>query len=374
VPARSHRDTTEWHQCIVVGAGLLGLSAAYSLTRRGTEVLVLDPDVPGHDRSGSKGTARIFRLGYPDPLYARLAADALGWWRRLEEEGGRPLLRPTSQVTLGNQIDAIAAALSEVGAPFTRLTQRATADRFPDLRVDGPSLVEEGSGVLMADECLGVLRDTGSFEIRTSGVRALHDRADGVTVVLTDEDTLSADVVVDCAGPNAIALVPGLRCPAARPPSLQQVAYFALPDTGSAPPIFIEWGDDMVYGLPVIGQDVYKVSHHTPGPDLSDDHQPFEDDAALLKLLTTAVARLLPRLNPVPVATERCLYDNTVDADFMLARTGHIVLGCGTSGHGFKFGPLLGELLADLAGGISPPVDLTRFALSRSPRRAFPNP
>ncbi len=77
------------------------------------------------------------------------------------------------------------------------------------------------------------------------------------------------------------------------------------------------------------------------------------------------MARLLPSLDPQPVATERCVYDNSADSDFVLDRVGRIVVGCGTSGHGFKFGPLLGELMADLAEGEDPPVDLGRFGLGR---------
>ena len=77
--------------------------------------------------------------------------------------------------------------------------------------------------------------------------------------------------------------------------------------------------------------------------------------------------RLLPTLEPEPVATERCVYDNSADTDFVLDRVGRIVVGCGTSGHAFKFGPLLGEVLADLAEGAPPPVDLRRFTLDRDP-------
>jgi sarcosine oxidase len=90
------------------------------------------------------------------------------------------------------------------------------------------------------------------------------------------------------------------------------------------------------------------------------------DDPTLLARLTDAVVRLLPSLDPRPVATERCVYDNTADSDFILDRVGRIVVGCGTSGHAFKFGPLLGELLADLAENVPPSMDLGRFSLRRS--------
>ena len=68
------------------------------------------------------------------------------------------------------------------------------------------------------------------------------------------------------------------------------------------------------------------------------------------------------------------MYDNTTDTDFIIDRVGNVVVGCGTSGHGFKFGPLLGELLADLATGATPQFDVTRFALHRSFLRLLTSP
>jgi sarcosine oxidase len=130
----------------------------------------------------------------------------------------------------------------------------------------------------------------------------------------------------------------------------------------------------MIYGLPVPGESIYKLAQHRPGPPLDPDHGPLEDDPDLVAVLTDAAARILPALDPRPVATECCVYDNTVDEDFILDRAGQVVIGCGTSGHGFKFGPLFGELLADLVTGTEPSVDLTRFAASRSFLQVLPNP
>jgi sarcosine oxidase len=159
------------------------------------------------------------------------------------------------------------------------------------------------------------------------------------------------------------------------------VAYFGSRDADggavSGLPVFIEWGEDMSYGLPVLGggphAGLFKVSHHTPGVPLEwydpADQAPMPDDDGLLDALCRAVRRLLPGLDPTPVATERCVYDNSVDTDFVLDRIGSVVVGCGTSGHGFKFGPLLGQILADLAEGVAPPVDLTPFGIDRLENR-----
>jgi sarcosine oxidase len=339
-------------------------------------------DAPGHAGSGSKGDARIFRLGYPEAHYAEMAVLARARWHDLQAATGTQLVFPASQVTFGDEptVQAIAVALAAAGAPAEDLSAAEAARRFPGIAPMGTVLVEAGSGVLAADTCLRALRQAGAFELRTGcPVTSLAQAADSVTVALADGTSLQADIAVDCAGPAALGLL-DMPVGVAADPTLPQVAYFA-PRSGErvGTPIFIEWGDDMVYGLPVPDggphAGTYKVSHHTPGPalhafDPTDPALFAGDDPVLLALLKDAVARLLPSLHPDPVATERCVYDNAADDDFVLDRVGRIVVGCGTSGHAFKFGPLLGELLADLAEDRRPAVDLHRFSLRRSPPTA----
>ncbi len=365
--------------CLVVGAGLLGLSSAWALARRNWKVTVVEAaGAPGHERSGSKGDARIFRLGYPEPHAVAMAMLAGIRWRELEAASGRQLLHVTGQVTLGDDatVRAIAEALDAAGAPVEHVSPEEATRRFPGIATTGTVLVEPDSGVLAADACLRAFMETGDFDLRTgTAVTALRQGPGSVTVETAEGTALRSDIVVVCAGPASLGLVDAPTT-AVAPPSLPQVAYFAPRVPGAVPPVFIEWGDDMLYGLPVPDGGphggTYKVSHHTPGPPLqafdpSDPAPLGRDNPALLSHLTDAVARLLPSLDPEPVATERCVYDNSADSDFVLDRVDRVVVGCGTSGHAFKFGPLLGELLADLAEGRRPEVDLARFRLRRVP-------
>jgi sarcosine oxidase len=367
----------------------LGLSAAWSLSRRGWSVDVLEAaDRIGHPLAGSKGAARIFRLGYPQPHYVAMAIASRPLWRELEELSGRRLLEVTGQLNFGDarELEALARSLTTQAEPFELLTGREATARFPDFVLPDTALYESQSGVLAADECLQALAETGRFEVHLHArVTRIEDDDEGVTVHCADDRTVRADVVVDCAGPASLTLLGDRAQSVGAPPSLPQVAYFRPSGSGTGTadptrmPVFIEWGDTMVYGLPVFSSGphagTFKVSHHTPGPELC-DYDPTAtpppvldaDDPVHLATLTGAVRRLLPGLDPEPVATERCVYDNSADVDFVLDRVGNVVVGCGTSGHGFKFGPLLGDLLADLTEGATPGFDLRPFRLDRTDR------
>jgi sarcosine oxidase len=128
-------------------------------------------------------------------------------------------------------------------------------------------------------------------------------------------------------------------------------------------PIFVDYSPEFPYGLPVPGSRRFKMGMHHSGPLVDPDHQDQSPDERLSERIQEAARRYLPGFVPRAVMQERCIYDNSPDTDFVIDRSGNVVVGSGTSGHGFKFGPLIGEWLADLAlGGTSPGA---RFALGR---------
>src|SRR5215813_3144328 len=116
-----------------------------------------------------------------------------------------------------------------------------------------------------------------------------------------------------------------------------------------------------------------KVATHVPGRAVDPRDGPFgEIDPALDKQAARYVQTRLPGLEPAPLAPETCLYTMTADEDFVLDREGRLVVAAGCSGHAFKFGPLLGEMLADLALGRDTGSGNTRFSLSRPALAAAP--
>jgi sarcosine oxidase len=354
------------HDVAIVGAGLLGLAAARALTAQGRDVVVLEQAAIGHEGAGSKGSCRIFRLGYTDPDYVAAAARTRELWHELQAQARCVILHPTPHLTFGPRLADVQDAMRRAGAPCELLSADAAAERFPGLRADGPCLLEPESAVIAADVALAAL--AGAAPAVRTGVRVTAVADDGSQVRLqTATGDVTARVAILTAGPGTTALLAGTRGLALRP-TLEQVGYLELRSPAPAPvpamPIFIRHGGQSPYGLPVPGSDRYKIGIHCSGPVISPGELDQTPDPGLTARLTEVASRYLPGYRPEPVAAERCVYDNTPDEDFIMDRVGNVVVGCGTSGHGFKFGPLLGAWLAALAcGGSDPPPD--RFGLAR---------
>jgi sarcosine oxidase len=364
---------------VIVGAGLLGLAAAAALTRRGRQVTVLEQATAGHPGAGSKGSCRIFRLGYPDPLYVALARQARDFWTELEQAQRTQLLTPAPQLTFGAELGQVHRAMQAVGARCELLPAAEAGRWFPAVRVPGPVLHEPESSVINASAALGSLAAALPDIIReNTKVTALQDDGRRVTVS-TGAERLACRAVIVTAGPWTARLLgtAGIRVPTAA--TQEQVGYLGLPGAVlPAPavrpdlPILIEFGGGHVwYGLPVPGAPLYKTGLHHGGPATDPDHQDQDRDPDLAGELAGFVRRRLPGLPADPVSYERCVYDNSPDEDFIIGRIGNVVIGSGTSGHGFKFGPLLGDWLAALATG--EPAGLAtqhaQLAARFSPRR-----
>jgi len=357
----------------IVGAGLLGLAAGRALSARGRDVELLEQADTGHDAAGSKGSCRIFRLGYPEPDYVAAARQAGELWHELAAESGRTILWPTPQLTFGSGLRSVQDAMQAAGARCELLPEPEVARRFPAVRTDGPALLEPDSAVIAVPAALAALAASAG-EIRT-GVRVTSLADDGRQVTLqTSEGPVIARAAIVTAGPWSAGLLAttGLAVPAR--PTLEQVGYVRPAAGASAAlfaPIFIchpEPAGAAPYGLPVPFSALYKIGLHPSGPATDPDAQDQSADPVLLARLAEVAARYLPEHEPDPDGIERCVYDNTPDEDFIVDRIGNVVIGCGTSGHGFKFGPLLGEWLAALATdstGAPDPRLRDRFALSR---------
>lgn len=352
----------------VVGSGVAGAAAAWRLALRGHEVALFEQFEIGHDRGSSHGASRIFRFAYDHPSYVRMAQLALRLWRELERQIGRNLLTITGGLDAGSeaQIRQIARSLETGGAAFEILDPSTRQKRFPQFELrDEFGLFSPDSGAVAADRSIQALveaaRSAGAevFE-RTKVSKVIPDSNDAVLELPTG--TINARRCVLAAGgwnPDVLGAA-GIRAPLRV--SCEQLFYFK----GENIPVFIHRNGISYYAVPMIeGAPGVKVGEHATGRPASADVRPFDIDPEGEARVIDFVSRTLPGLDPKPVSAETCLYTLTPDEDFILDARGPLVIASACSGHGFKFGPLLGELLADLATGRQPPVELAPFSLNR---------
>jgi sarcosine oxidase len=235
-------------------------------------------------------------------------------------------------------------------------------------------LFQPDGGVALADRTVAaqvrLAREHGA-EVR-SGASVRMIRGDrGGHVVEGAGNEFTAGVVIVTAGPWAGRLLTAvLGRPVPVRPTLQMVAHFAPADPSvvAGMPTFVEWvGPNLVhYAVPPVGvAPGVKMGDHDPGPEIDPDRGPFDVDMTRLDPVARYAARRLPGLVPEVIAPETCLYSLTPDEDFILDRVGDVVVGAGFSGHGFKFVPLIGDILADLAIGADPRVPPNRFSIDR---------
>ncbi|MBB1196089.1 FAD-dependent oxidoreductase [Curtobacterium flaccumfaciens] len=357
---------------VVIGAGVVGAATAYALTARGERVLLVEQHARGHHLGSSHGATRIFRQGYADPEYVALTTRALELWGALEAAAGEELIVRTGAVDHGRPevVDAIAAALADADIPHESLTPDQAAARWPGIAFEGHVLTHPSAGRIRSDRTIEVFltlaEATGLADLRfDTRVAGLEDHGDDVTVTLSDGSAVRTASVVAAVGSWAPTLVGellagrGAGLPAIRV-TQEQPAHFPshLPD--AAWPSFVHWADgDDVYGLLTPGEGV-KVGFHGTGPVVDPDNRDFTPVPAEAERLQAYVARYVPGVDATKPTFISCLYDNSPDEDFVIDRVGPLTVATGFSGHGFKFAPLLGEMLADLAMG---GVPLPRFAM-----------
>ncbi|WP_293786235.1 FAD-dependent oxidoreductase [uncultured Aeromicrobium sp.] len=357
---------------VVVGAGLAGAAAAWQLARRDHDVVVLEQFAPGHLRGSSHGSSRIYRRAYQDPFYIELTGRADLAWQELEQESGVRLRTETGGIDTGDRRDPrhLAARLEAAGVPAEVLTPADVAERWPGLDVPTPVMFHSQAGHLDADATVRALLATaerrGAKVVCNAAVRRVEMSNSGGVHVHTDTGSWAARSVVVAAGAWLPELLSDLPV-SPRIPALtvrqQEVFHFRQRDASVVYPTIVHKGDVQIYGL-ASGADggpqpAMKIAQFDSDTVTTANRRDGTIDPRARKVVIDHVRRTFPGLDPEPVAEASCLFTMTPDEDFVLDRQGPVVVASPCSGHGAKFAPLTGALIADLVEGKDP---LPRFA------------
>ncbi|NEA33781.1 FAD-dependent oxidoreductase [Streptomyces sp. SID13031] len=355
------------YDVVVIGAGAMGSAAARALAAAGREVLVLEQYELGHDRGGSHGGTRLFRLAINDEAELLRAARSRELWHELESETGVQMLDLVGGVDHGigeQQVRESAALLERHGVQYDLLTPEAATERWPGMRFDGAVLYQPGSGRALAEQALTAIRESAralGVEFRAQcAATAVRVVGDGVEVE-TAAGVVRAGQVVVTAGPwTGQVLAGALEVPAISA-SQEQPRFFAPLDPAAEWPIFVDRrAATPAYGLFEEGHGV-KVGLHATGPVISLDQRDFQVEPGRDAALIAYVREWFPGLDVTRSEAISCLYDNTERGDFVIDRRGPISVAAGFHGEGFKFVPLVARYLTELVTGSGSVPDVFRL-------------
>lgn len=333
----------------IIGAGIMGASTAYACAKRGYEVTIFDQFQPGHTNGSSHGNSRIVRKAYPDPFYTEIMQSGYPLWKEIQSQTAVQILFETGLVYFGKrrseQLQQVTDSLKENGVEQSIFNW----PNFPDLSIqeDEIGYVTKEAGWVYASRAVQTLLDLS--------------RATIVQEEIQDPELLSKqyDRVIVCAGAWSKELF-ALPVTVTR----QTFAYVKTYEPMNG----MVWIDDthpMMYGFPSEPERcAIKIGVHNIGEN-ADPNEPSTPNEMDLERIRHTARQRFGIATPIIQNPTTCLYTRTANEDFLWGEAApNVFWASPCSGHGFKFGPWIGERLADFAEGKMHPRDIPRFNLS----------
>lgn len=365
---------------VVVGGGIMGTSAAYFLAAAGAaDVLLLERD---RIASGSTGdSSAILRHHYgPHEIYSRMARRSHAFYRSFEDRTGEPLAYDRSPMVqfatddTHRHVQAGYDVLQTLDIPVTRY-------ETDDLPTAYPPIDTEPFDFAVSDDDAGYADGTDAATgfaraarregatVRTGvGAEDVLTESGAVTGVETDAGTVECDAVVGAAGPWTGEFVAGLGVDIPLETTREQVLLLDPPASVATEDLPTSGANDGWYLRPDFGDGVLLATHHTDETVDPDRYDETPDEAVILDLLE-GLEGFVPGLADAGIKGQYCgVYTTTPDRDFVIDQVGPsgCFVACGFSGHGFKHGPIVGQILRDLVlDGETDLVDVEYFSLDR---------
>jgi sarcosine oxidase len=363
---------------IVVGAGAFGGWSALQFAQRGANVILLDAWGPGNSRASSGGETRTIRATYGPAhvLYTKMVARALQLWQENEQRWNLKLFFRSGALRMAGADDSYERAalpvLQEVGVRFEKLSSAECAKRWPQVNFEGVSwsVYEPDSGFLAARRgCEAVLnaflKEGGQYrQAQVTPGPITNNRMQGVST--SAGEILTADQYVFAPGPWLAKVFPFLA--SSITPTRQEVFFFGAPAgdlrfTEAQLPTWIDGGKTPFFGVPGNHWRGFKIADDTRGPVIDPSTMERQISQEKLEAARAYLRLRFPALAGAPLLESRvCQYENSTDHNFILDRhpeAENVWIVGGGSGHGFKQGPVLGEMVADAALGLkAPPAEM----------------
>lgn len=366
VSRKHHRPAHRTH-IVVVGAGAFGGWTALHLLRAGARVTLVESIAAGNSLSSSGGDTRVIRHAYEDRIYVDMAVRALALWDEFSSARGESLLHRTGVLFMTRSAGTLTTARTHLGAAgvaFEDLGVDQLQRRFPAINPEALSggLLEPGAGYLSARQATVAVRDAvaeeGGIVRRARAAPGTIAAGEMQALGLDDGEALQADAYVFACGPWLGQMFPevvGQRLKVTR----QEVFLFRASDPEQAAvhaalPVWADFGERIWYGIPG-GDGGFKVADDSRGPEVDPTTQSRTPSEAGAAAARGFIEYRFPGMRGASLAGGRvCQYAQTPDGHFIAGRHPQAdnawLLG-GGSGHGFKHGPALGEMMADAVLG-----------------------
>lgn len=353
-------------QVAVIGLGAIGAAISWRLTASGQPVVGFDRYRPGHSMGSSHGATRIIRQAYYEhPDYVPLVRRSWHRWQELGRAFGRSLLVPTGGLMLG-PVDSVVmtgtlASIERHGLRHELLEAGDLRRRFPQFRLpaDEVGVFEQQAGALRCE--LGVDTMVRAAVGAVHPLTVVHEQvlrlepiSHGIGVY-TASGRRDFQQVVVAAGGWAGELLADWQLPLQVERQVQ--VWFSPSDARSFhPPELPIWmrqqpDGEMFYGIPAVDGDLVKVArHHSHDATTMTTLDRRVSDADLAPVVDF-ISDTLPTLGTAVTESSVCAYTNTPDCHFLIGRlkaAPPLVVAVGFSGHGFKFAPVIGDLVTDI--------------------------
>ncbi|KAH6760768.1 FAD-dependent oxidoreductase family protein [Perilla frutescens var. hirtella] len=379
---------------IVIGAGVMGSSAAYQTSKRGLKTLLLEQFDFLHHRGSSHGESRTLRATYPEDYYSGMVVESSRLWQEAEEEVGYKVYFKTKQLDMGpsenKSLLAVIDSCHKNSIPVRVLTGERVLEEFSgmfDIPEDWIGVVTQHGGVIKPTKAVAMFQ---TLALRNGAV--LRDNSEVIDI---NRDARTNEIIVFTAGGNSyrggkcvitagpwtrklVKRVRGITLPIQ---PLETTVHYWKINQGhqgkftieSGFPTFASYGEPYIYGTPSLEfPGLVKIPVHA-GRVCEPEERTWAAPAALVEQLRGWISGRFGELVDVekPVLNQSCMYSMTPDEDFVIdflgGEFGEDAVVCGGfSGHGFKMAPVVGRIAAELVeSGKVEGVDITHFKVGR---------
>lgn len=366
----------------IVGGGGMGSTTAYYLAREKKSVVVIEQFDIGHNRGASHGENRIIRYSYEHLDYVRLAKETYELWYEAEKELNRTLVSVIGGLDLGypgnTDFDDCIECMTREGVPFEVLDHIELKRRFPQFKVDPTTrgLYQKDGGYVEPDVSVPAflkLAESYGAAIKPNTIIQSINILDDCVEITSQDESWRVRKLILTAGPWAGPLLKGIGFELPIKVTLEQYAFFTPQNRQDFQddrfPVFFTYlppGEIDLYGFPNYNELGVKVGEHRAGELTTAATRSMSPDSDKLARLQKRVQKLFPDLSGPITKSATCLYSNTPDTHFLVdLLPGHrnVIVAAGFSGHGFKFIPVIGKILVDLAttGETTRPIGMFSF-------------